>query len=158
RIGTVMRQRLSGTRNLFNTTMLENLGMGQGSIFESGTGAVIAAVNANQACSAAFRSICGESSTGVLGGQVSPCEAVPNTISLGPVGTDQFVIIDNNTPADPFDDYPVRGNAAHTYDVLEYQGTQFNKANVRCGKYEYWSFERIYFDEAYMTPGSFREA
>ncbi|HZE89391.1 MAG TPA: hypothetical protein VE404_07590 [Verrucomicrobiae bacterium] len=157
-IGGVMRQRLSGTRNLFNQEMLETLGAGQGSLFESGTGAVITAVNGNQACSPTFRSLCGESAAGVVGGQVSPCEAVPSPISLGMVGTDQFVIIDNNTPADPFDDYAVRGKVADNYDVLEYQGQQYNKANLRCGHYEYWSFERIYFDENYMAPGSFREA
>jgi hypothetical protein len=157
-IGTVMRQRLSGTRNLFNATMLENLGMGQGSIFESGTGAVISAINGNNACNSTFRGICGESATGVLGGQVSPCEALGNPISLGPIGTDQLIIIDNNTPADPFDDYGVRGKVTDNYDVLEYQGQHFNKANVRCGHYEYWSFERIYYDETYATPGTFREA
>src|SRR5262249_6144915 len=49
-IGTVMRNRLSGTRNNFNVTMLETLGAGQGNIYVAGTGDVIARVNTNAWC------------------------------------------------------------------------------------------------------------
>jgi hypothetical protein len=154
-IGAVMRNRLSGTRNNFNATMLQNLGAGQGNIFEAGTGDVVNRVKANRWCGT-DPTECGESGTGVIGGQTSPCQGIPtpnNPISIGYVGTDQHLIVDPGTPANPFDDYAVRKVDANNYDVLEYEGHPFNKAGVECGEYEYWSFERMYYDSAVFIPG-----
>ncbi|HKB08165.1 MAG TPA: hypothetical protein VKF61_07810 [Candidatus Polarisedimenticolia bacterium] len=152
-LGAVMRNRLSGTRNNFNVTMLETLGAGPGSIFVAGTGDVIARVNSNAWCGT-NPTECGESGP-VIGGQTSPCQAIPtpnNPVSIGYVGTDRFNIVDPNTPLNPFDDYGVR-KGTDNYDVLSYNGRQFNKSSVRCGEYEYWSYERMYFDPAVHTVG-----
>jgi hypothetical protein len=154
-IGTVMRNRLSGTRNSFNATILQNLGAGQGNVFEAGTGDVINRVKANRWCGT-DPAECGESGTGVIGGQTSPCQGIPtpnNPISLGYVGADQHLIVDPGTPANPFDDYAVRKVDANNYDVLEYEGHPFNKASVQCGEYEWWSYERMYYDSAIFVPG-----
>jgi hypothetical protein len=156
-IGAVMRNRLSGTRNNFNVTMLETIGAGQGNLFEAGTGDVINRVKANRWCGT-DPAECGETGP-VIGGQTSPCQGIPaptNPISIGYVGTDRFVNVDPGTPANPFDDYPARKVDTDNYDVLKYQGRQFNKSSVECGEYEYWSFERFYFDSAIFTPGARR--
>ena len=153
-IGAVMRNRLSGTRNNFNVTMLETIGAGQGNLFEAGTGDVKNRVKANRWCGT-DPAECGESGP-VIGGQTSPCQAIPapnNPISIGYVGTDNFAIVDPGTPANPFDDYGVRKVDTDNYDVAKYQGRQFNKSSVQCGEYEYWSFERFYYDSAVFTPG-----
>jgi hypothetical protein len=158
-IGAVMRNRLSGTRMDFNATMLETLGMGQGAIFEAGTGDVINRVKANRWCGT-DPAECGETG-GVIGGQTSPCQAIPapnNPISIGVVGSASFKIVDPGTPANPFDDYGVRSVDTDNYDVVKYQGRQFNKAGVECGEYEYWSFERFYYDSAIFTPGAKRNS
>jgi hypothetical protein len=156
-IGTVMRNRLSGTRNNFNATMLQGLGAGQGNLFEAGTGDVINRVKANRWCGTDAAE-CGESGP-VIGGQTSPCQAIPapnNPISVGYVGTDRFKIVDPGTPANPFDDYGVRTVDSDNYDVLKYEGRSFNKSSVQCGEYEYWSFERWYYDSAIFTVGQKR--
>jgi hypothetical protein len=150
-----MRNRLSGTRNSFNATLLQNLGAGQGDLFEAGTGDVINRVKANRWCGT-DPAECGESGTGVIGGQTSPCQAIPapnNPVSLGYVGADQHFIVDPGTPLNPFDDYAVRKVDANNYDVLKYEGQQFNKAGVECGEYEWWSYERMYYDSAVFIPG-----
>ena len=154
-IGTVMRNRLSGTRNSFNVTLLQNLGAGQGNVFEAGTGDVINRVKANRWCGT-DPAECGESGTGVIGGQTSPCQAIPapnNPIDIGYVGTDRHFIVDPGTPLNPFDDYAVRKVDSDNYDVLEYEGHPFNKAGVECGEYEWWSYERMYYDSAVFIPG-----
>jgi hypothetical protein len=147
-IGAVMRNYLSGTRNNFNATMLETLGAGQGDLFEAGTGDVINRVNANDWCGN-HPATCGEVPP-VQGGGFSPCQSIPapnHAISVGYVGTDRFNIVDPGTPANPFDDYGAR-KGTENYDTLSYNGHQFNKSSVQCGYYEYWSFERMYYDTA----------
>lgn len=156
-VGAVMRNRLSGTRRNFNATMLENLGAGQGEIFVAGSGDVVNRVNNNQWC-LTNPSECGESASGVIGGRTSPCQSVPNNSSIGYIGTDRLRIIDPDSPANPFDDYGIRGNATDNYTPLGYQGEIFNKVKVRCGHYEYWSIERLYYNNLYAPLGSRREA
>jgi hypothetical protein len=156
-IGAITRVRVSGTRRNFNATMLGNLSMGQGVVFGNGTGDVVGYVNNNQWCGN-LGTRCGESAAGVVGGQTSPCQtAYSSAISLGLIGTDRCTIVDPGTPADPFDDYCARQNTADNWDALGYSGEFFNKAKVQCGNYSYWSFERLYYDEDYMAPGSTRE-
>ncbi|HXH28861.1 MAG TPA: hypothetical protein VNL37_07435 [Candidatus Polarisedimenticolia bacterium] len=157
-IGAVMRNRLSGTRNNFNATILENLGASSASIFVPGTGDVINRVKSNTWCGN-DNAECGESGP-VIGGQHSVCESIPspNVVDLGYIGTDRLAIVDPGTPLNPFDDYGVRGVDTDNYDVLSYQGRPFNKAGVQCGTYEYWSFERMYYDPNYFTPGARRNA
>jgi hypothetical protein len=29
---------------------------------------------------------------------------------------------------------------------MSYEGTPYNKANIRCGRYQYWTVERNYYD------------
>jgi hypothetical protein len=148
-IGTVMRNRLSGTRRYFNVQVLENAAPGQGNIYESGSGGMVTDVNTNLWCGTTAAK-CGENqSTGALGGGAvsAACTGTnANTISMGVLGGDRFVNIDNGTPADPHDDWAVRNNAADAYDVMGYEGTYFNKANIRCGRYQYWTIERNYYD------------
>ncbi|HEX4826566.1 MAG TPA: hypothetical protein VFV19_19880 [Candidatus Polarisedimenticolaceae bacterium] len=148
-IGTVMRNRLSGTRRYFNIQVLENSAPGQGDMFVSGSGAMVTAVNGNQWCGT-NAAACGENqSTGVLGGGAvsAACTGTnANTISLGVLGGDRFTSFDPGTPADPHDDWAIRNNAADNYDVLPYEGTHYNKANIRCGRYQYWTVEREYYD------------
>ena len=159
-IGAVMRNRLSGTRNSFNTEMLETLGMGQGVLFESGTGNVITRVNNNDWCGT-VPTECGESGS-VIGGQTSPCQAIPaptNVVDIGILGTDRFALVDgNNTPLNPFDDYPVRKTGTDNYDVAQFNGRTFNKASVQCGTYEWWNFEHTYFDPTVSPVGAKRNA
>jgi hypothetical protein len=152
-IGAVMRNYLSGTRNNFNATMLETIGAGQGDLFEAGTGDVINRVNANDWCGN-HPATCGEVPP-VQGGGSSPCQAIPapnHVIDIGYVGTDRFNIVDPGTPANPFDDYGAR-KGTDNYDTISYAGHQFNKPSVQCGYYDYWSFERMYFDPAVHTVG-----
>jgi hypothetical protein len=40
----------------------------------------------------------------------------------------------------------VRNNQTDSYAPLKYEGTDFNKANVRCGRYQWWNLERQYYD------------
>ena len=49
-IGTVMRNRLSGTRRNFNVTVLQNGAPGQGNIYEAGSGGMVTDVNTNLWC------------------------------------------------------------------------------------------------------------
>lgn len=148
-IGTVMRNRLSGTRRSFNVQILENQAPGQGNMYVAGSGNMVTAVNGNQWCGNQAAA-CGENqSSGALGGGAvaASCTGTSaNTISLGYLGVDRFANIDNGTPADPHDDWAVRNNAADNYDPVKYEGTDFNKANVRCGRYQYWNIERNYYD------------
>ncbi len=170
-IGTVMRNRLSGTRRNLNVTVLQNIAPGQGNIYESGSGAMVSSVNGNLWCgNTAAR--CGENqATGALGGGAvsASCTGTnANTIDMGYLGADRFTNVDPGTPADPFDDVPVRNNVADNYDILKYQGFSFNKANVRCGRYNFWSIEKNYYDNDansvingrpgyYFPAGSIRE-
>jgi hypothetical protein len=148
-IGTVMRNRLSGTRRYMNIQILEGAAPGQGNIYESGSGAVVTSVNTNAWCGTAAAR-CGENqSTGALGGGAvsAACTGTnANTISLGYLGGDRFTNFDPGTPADPHDDWAIRNNAADNYDVMSYEGTPYNKANIRCGRYQYWTVERNYYD------------
>jgi hypothetical protein len=152
-IGAVMRNYLSGTRNNFNATMLQDIGAGQGDIFVAGTGDVITNVDGNHWCGDT-PALCGEIPPNQGGGN-SPCQAIPlpnHVISVGYVGTDRFQIVDPGTPANPFDDYPVR-KAGENHDTLNFNGQQFNKSSVQCGYYDYWSFERMYYNPTINAPG-----
>lgn len=148
-IGTVMRNRQSGTRRYFNIQVLENAAPGQGNMYVSGSGAMVTAVNGNQWCGT-NAAACGENqSTGVLGGGAvsAACTGTnANTISLGVLGGDRFTNFDPGTPADPHDDWAIRNNSADSYDVMGYEGTSYNKANIRCGRYQYWTIENNYYD------------
>lgn len=170
-IGTVMRNRLSGTRRNLNVTVLQNAAPSQGNIYEAGSGGMVTDVNTNLWCGTTAAK-CGENqATGVTGGgAVSPaCIGTnANTISMGYLGVDRIVLADNGTPADPHDDVPARNNVADNYDPIKYQGVTFNKANTRCGRYNYWSIEKTYFDNDaniaingrtgyYFPAGSIRE-
>jgi hypothetical protein len=153
-VGSVMRNRLSGTRRNFNVTILDNLNPGLGTIYVAGSGDMVSAVNTNKWCGN-DPTRCGENqSTGQTGiGAVSPsCNASAQVISVGVLGTDRINISDNNTPADPFDDFGYRNNVADNYDVLKYDGQTFNKVNVRCGRYDNWTFERLYYDNDTNPP------
>jgi hypothetical protein len=148
-IGTVMRNRLSGTRRNFNVTVLQSQAPGQGNIYESGSGGVVTDVNTNLWCgNTAAR--CGENqATGVTGGGAvsAACSGTnANTIALGYLGVDRMILADNGTPADPHDDLPARNLVTDNYDPIKYEGAVFNKANVRCGRYNYWSIEKNYYD------------
>lgn len=168
-IGTVMRNRQSGTRRNFNVTFLQGLAPGQGNDYIASTSNMITRVSNNQWC-ATNASECGENqSTGATGGgSVSAACSGQNNISLGYIGTDRLNIHDNGTPANPHDDFGYRLSAADSYTPLKYNGAAFNKANVQCGKYEYWSIERLYYDNDpnpainglpgyFFPPGSIRE-
>lgn len=170
-VGTVMRNRLSGTRRTLNVDVLQDVAPGQGNIYTSGSGAMVTAVNTNQWCGTDAAD-CGENqSTGALGGGAVSAACVgtnANTISIGYLGLDRMTNIDNGTPADPHDDWAIRNNAADNYDVLKFDGVAFNRANQRCGKYEFWSTEKNYYDNDpnvavngrtgyYFPPGSVRE-
>ena len=93
---------------------------------------------------------CGENqATGATGGGAvsAACTGTnANTISMGYIGVDRLVLADNGTPADPHDDMPVRNLVTDNYDPIKYQGVVFNKANTRCGRYNYWSIEKNYYD------------
>jgi len=146
-IGTVMRQRLSGTRRNFNATILQNLAPGQGNIYVAGTGDMVTKVNVNDWCGTQ-PTLCGENqATGTTGGGApsASCSGT-NVISLGYIGTDRLIINDNGSPADPHDDFGIRLNQTDNYDPVKYNGTMFNKAAVRCGRYEYWNPEQLYYD------------
>ncbi len=148
-IGTVMRNRLSGTRRNFNVTVLQDQAPGQGNIYTSGSGAMVTQVNGNHWCGDSA-SLCGENqSSGALGGGAvsAACTGTnANTIALGYLGVDRFITVDNGTPADPHDDWAVRNNAADNYDPVKYEGHDFNKAATRCGRYQFWSIEKNYYD------------
>lgn len=148
-IGTVMRNRLSGTRRNLNATVLQNQAPGLGNIYIAGSGAMVTQVNGNHWCGDS-PTLCGEDqSSGVTGiGAVSAsCTGTQaNTVSLGYLGVDRFTNLDPGTPADPHDDWAIRNNAADNYDPIKYEGYWFNKANTRCGRYQYWSIERNYYD------------
>ncbi|HZI93084.1 MAG TPA: hypothetical protein VFE84_02475, partial [Patescibacteria group bacterium] len=158
-IGAVMRNYLSGTRNNFNATMLQFGPAGDGDIYVPGTGDVINRVNANQWCGT-NASECGEIPGSGTGFGFAACNAVNppalnnQAISVGYVGTDRSRTIDPLTPLDPFDDYPVDLRNTDNYFFLEYNGHQFNKSNVQCGLYDYWSQERLYYDTANFPSGS----
>jgi len=115
---------------------------------------------------------CGENqATGALGGggvSAACTGSNANTIAMGYIGVDRLVVADNGTPADPHDDLPVRNNVADNYDPIKYQGVTFNKANARCGRYNYWSIEKNYYDNDanvaingrvgyYFPPNSIRD-
>jgi hypothetical protein len=148
-IGTVMRNRLSGTRRNLNVTVLNNAAPGQGNIYEAGSGGMVADVNTNLWCGTTAAR-CGENqATGVTGGGGASAACIgtnANTISLGYIGVDRLILADNGTPADPHDDVPARNLVTDQYDPIKYEGAVFNKANVRCGRYNYWSIEKNYYD------------
>jgi len=148
-IGTVMRNRLSGTRRNLNVTVLGNLAPGQGNIYEAGSGGMVTDVNTNLWCGNTPAK-CGENqATGVTGGgAVAPActGTAANTIALGYLGVDRFILADNGTPADPHDDVPARNLVTDNYDPIKYEGAVFNKANTRCGRYNFWSIEKNYYD------------
>jgi hypothetical protein len=170
-IGTVMRNRLSGTRRNLNVTVLGNLAPGQGNIYEAGSGGMVTDVNTNLWCGNTAAK-CGENqATGVTGGGAvaAACTgSAANTISLGYIGVDRLILADNGTPADPHDDVPARNLVTDNYDPIKYQGAVFNKANTRCGRYNYWSIEKNYYDNDanvaingrvgyFFPPGSIRD-
>jgi hypothetical protein len=148
-IGTVMRNRLSGTRRNLNVTVLQNGAPGQGNIYEAGSGGVVTDVNTNLWCGNTAAK-CGENqATGVTGGGAISAACTgsnANTVAMGYLGVDRIILADNGTPADPHDDVPARNNVADNYDPIKYEGVTFNKANVRCGRYNYWSIEKNYYD------------
>ncbi len=153
-IGSVNRNRLSGTRRNFNVTILENLNPGLGTTYVAGSGDMVSSVNTNKWCGN-DPSRCGENqATGAVGiGAPSPsCNTSAQVISIGVLGADRLLASDNNTPADPFDDFAYRNNQADNYDVLKYDGQTFNKVNVRCGRYDDWTFERMYYDNDTNPP------
>ena len=145
----VLRNRLSGTRRLFNVQVLANQAVGLGNAYIAGSGGLVTEVNTNKWCGNDGTN-CGENqSTGAVGiGAVSAaCVGTQgNTISMGILGVDRLITIDPGTPADPHDDWGVRNLASDNYVPLKYEGTDFNKANVRCGRYQWWSIERNYYD------------
>lgn len=148
-IGTVLRNRLSGTRRLFNVQVLANQAVGLGNVYIAGSGGLVTEVNGNLWCGNDSAN-CGENqSTGQVGiGSVSAaCTGTnANTTDLGILGVDRLITIDPGTPADPHDDWSARNNGTDSYDPIKYEGTDFNKANVRCGRYQWWSIERNYYD------------
>jgi len=148
-IGTVMRNRLSGTRRNLNVTVLKNAAPGQGNIYEAGSGGMVADVNTNLWCGNTAAK-CGENqATGVTGGGAVSAACIgtaANTIALGYLGVDRLILADNGTPADPHDDVPARNLVTDNYDPIQYEGATFNKANTRCGRYNFWSIEKNYFD------------
>ncbi len=148
-IGTVLRNRLSGTRRLFNVQVLANQAVGLGNVYIAGSGGLVTEVNTNKWCGNDGAN-CGENqSSGTVGiGATSPActGTLANTISLGILGVDRLITVDPGTPADPHDDWGIRNNAADSYDPIKYEGADFNKANVRCGRYQWWSIERNYYD------------
>jgi hypothetical protein len=170
-IGTNMRNRLSGTRRNFNVTVLQDQAPGQGNLYLSGSGAMVTSVNGNHWCGDTAAT-CGENqATGALGGGAVSAACIgtnANTIALGILGADRFTNQDPGTPADPHDDWAIRNNAADNYDPIKYEGFPFNKANVRCGRYQLWSIEKEYYDNDaniavngrtgyYFPAGSIRE-
>jgi hypothetical protein len=169
-IGTVMRNRLSGTRRNLNVTVLQNLAPGQGNIYESGSGGMVTDVNTNLWCGTTAAK-CGENqATGATGGGAVSAACLgtnADTISMGYIGVDRLILADNGTPADPHDDVPARNLVTDNYDPIKYQGVTFNKANTRCGRYNFWSIEKNYYDNdtniaingrvGYFPPGSTKE-
>lgn len=148
-IGTVMRNRLSGTRRNLNATVLQNQAPGQGNIYIASSGNMVTRVNANDWCGTQA-ALCGENqATGATGGGAvaAVCTGTnANTIDLGYLGVDRFINVDAGTPADPHDDWSARNNAADNYVPLKYEGFPFTKANTRCGRYQFWSTEKTYYD------------
>jgi hypothetical protein len=168
-IGSLLRQAKSGTRRDFNSTVLQSLSAAAGNWFTTGSGNMVTRVGNNQNCINPPSPVpagegCGEtpSSCGVFnyGGGLDNCRNVSlvNYLSVGQLGVDRLRSSDHGTPANPFDDVPYRATGTDHYDVLRFNGNDFSKAATECGFYDYWSFERIYFDNTYHTPGSFRES
>ncbi len=173
-IGTVMRNRFSGTRRDFQATLLQTVAPGQGNEYVAGSSDMLNYVNNNWWCGDGVHvgpgSLCGENqSTGATGGgSVSAaCDTSKPVIDMGYVGTSNLQIVDGGTPADPFDDFPIRKNSSDQYDALQYNGWHYNKAAVECGRYEFWSQENNYYDNDdgsisgtpgyYFPPGSVKE-
>lgn len=148
-IGTVSRNRLSGTRRLFNVQVLANQAVGLGNTYIAGSGGLVTEVNGNLWCGNDAAN-CGENqATGQVGIGSASASCIgtnANTIDLGYLGVDRLISIDPGTPADPHDDWGARNNVADNYDPVKYEGTDFSKANVRCGRYQWWSIERNYYD------------
>src|SRR5262249_28077657 len=85
-IGTLLRNRLSGTRRLFNVQVLANQAVGLGNVYIAGSGGLVTEVNTNKWCGNDAAN-CGENqSTGQvgIGSPSSACIGTqPNTYDLG---------------------------------------------------------------------------
>ena len=168
-IQSLMRNAKSGTRRNFNVTYLQNLNAAPGNWYTTGSGNMVTRIQNNQGCINPPSPVpsgegCGETQTATCGvftygAGIDNCRSVSltNYASVGYIGVDRLTISDHGTPANPFDDVPIRNTDSANYDVLRFDGIDFNKANAECGFYEYWSVERLYYDNEYHAPGTFRE-
>jgi hypothetical protein len=92
---------------------------------------------------------CGENqATGVTGGGAvaAACTGrTANTISTGLHRRRSSDLADNGRPPIPTTTSP-RATSSRQLRSDQVQGAVFNKANTRCGRYNYWSIEKNYYD------------